>query len=285
MALPEAESRGKRDFAGKNYICVQPGCRAKFPTSSQLKKHSVFHLNERPYLCTYENCAKSFFTIAHLQRHTKSHEKPPKLPKVFNCTYCKGSFKNKFSLRLHEAVHTGNKPLKCDKCDASFVVQSRLKRHMKSHLGYQCTKCSFKADHWSILRKHKTQHRQKCPKCAKKFASSIKLEAHLKKHDEVFTCSYCPRKYNKNYNLMAHMRAAHEGIRHPCPECGKEFPYKQSLLYHQESLHSGKVKPIVSKKRILTAVLLTGYDDISLEEKDQLLQQDKQFRLENPKYR
>lgn len=56
-------------------------------------------------------------------------------------------------------------------------------------------------------------------------------------------------------------------------------------------MHSGETpeetggkKPIVVKKRTLAAVLLSGHDDISPEEREQLFEKDKKFRLENPKY-
>ena len=221
----------------------------------------------------------------------KSHQKPPKVPKAYSCSHCDAKFKRKFNLKVHETVHTGEKPLKCDKCNLGFALRSRLKKHMKIHLGYPCKECDFKAEHWSGLRQHMVQHRQQCPKCCKKFATTATLQSHLIKHEEVFKCPHCPRSYNRTSNLQAHVRAVHENILFSCNECSKKFSFKKSLVEHykkkhvSDSLEPKSNKPTVTKKRKLTSLLLSACDEVPLEEREELLENDKRFRRENPEWK
>lgn len=202
------------------------------------------------------------------------------------CSYCEKVCKTKFDLRVHEAVHTGNKPLKCEVCDAAFAVKSRLNQHMKRHHTYSCTHpgCGFEAEKWSLLRKHLPVHNIKCPLCYSKFKSQASLDKHVLTHESTFPCPQCERQYAKRSNLLSHVKAVHQKLTFKCsvPGCEKEFSFKKSLRQHvkthTERQDKHKSGPSITMRRVVTAAVLSGYDPND-EEKRMTLNQDKAFRM------
>lgn len=249
---------------------------------------------QKPFVCTHpDGCVKTFSTISHLERHIATHDKvsdTPKVLKVYKCSYCDITYRHKFNLRIHEAVHTGNKPYKCDQCEAAFILKGRLKKHSKTHSGYPCAECEFKGETWSALRKHKKSHRKKCPRCHKQFASEIFLQKHLSTHDQnhVFQCSQCSLSYKSSRNLNAHTRAVHDKVKFSCDVCHKQFSFKKSLVQHKAKKHCPGVLTDSTngkrtiKRRKLMAIALSAHENAPAEASEELLLKDKIFRKENP---
>ena len=46
---------------------------------------------------------------------------------------CGKDFRTANRLKLHEAVHTGEKKFPCDNCDKRYASRSKVNRHMKLH--------------------------------------------------------------------------------------------------------------------------------------------------------
>ena len=48
---------------------------------------------------------------------------------------------------------------------------------------------------------------------------------------------------SKKGNLLAHIRAAHEGVKYPCVQCLYQATTKGSLNLHRRSVHEGTKYP------------------------------------------
>ena len=66
---------------------------------------------EKPYLCP-----KAFFASSSLNRHIKTHDCANSLP----CQYCNKNIWNKPDLKIHERMHTREKPFMCSGCARCF---------------------------------------------------------------------------------------------------------------------------------------------------------------------
>lgn len=52
---------------------------------------------------------------------------------LFPWQECSKEFKSEYSLKLHQLIHTGEKPFDCPLCKTAFNRRDKLKRHMLTH--------------------------------------------------------------------------------------------------------------------------------------------------------
>ncbi|XP_050932604.1 zinc finger protein 239, partial [Lates calcarifer] len=208
-------------------------------------------------------CGKHFKRDSYLIRHVdKSH----KGHKAFKCLECGKEFDQRYQLVLHVRSHTGEKPFSCDYCSKTFVQNSSRLAHMRVHTGekpYFCAKCgkSFAtSNHFKFCKMqneckitpekgntdedHKEEKAFKCIECNKEFDKNHQLVRHVRVHtgERPFSCDFCGKTFTQNSNRVVHMRQ-HTGEKpYFCNKCGKRFASSHHLKLCTGTQHKSSSK-------------------------------------------
>ena len=89
--------------------CTQ--CSCKFAFVSWLKQHKYAHMKTNLHKCFYGNCKKLYRWPQDLSRHIAKH-----FDKLWSCTECDMTFKEKRLLKRHVIKHTNVYRYKCKRC-------------------------------------------------------------------------------------------------------------------------------------------------------------------------
>lgn len=163
--------------------------------------------------------------------------------KNYQCSYCQRAFNNKFRLKNHLRIHTGERPFTCKTCNKSFAQPNALKCHIRLHTGEKPYKCPVEScgktftqnttlkTHMAALHIGKMV---KCDKCDKAFTRASYLTAHKRlEHlgQRPYACHICPNRYKQKSHLDHHLEV-HQGVKYTCLICNRKYSKKWSLQVH-----------------------------------------------------
>ncbi|KAL9696284.1 hypothetical protein quinque_015569 [Culex quinquefasciatus] len=251
----------------KEYRCPEESCGKEYTNRTHLNRHIRSNHAEKPvqpanvFRCRHATCGKTFGTDQSMRKH---YELKHVLGKSWSCGECGERFWRKLQLKQHSVKHTGQYPHKCDLCEKGFINLKSLRNHRTTHALHRCDSCPAEFTRWTDLVAHrKLQHATlyQCDVCQAKFPSKKNLKAHAKVHEkrrdgddnqEVFQCPWdgCPKFYDYERNLMAHIRSKHEGThKFVCPVdgCGRSLATRQKLDHHRR-MHESAARSVPRMK-------------------------------------
>ncbi|XP_048868225.1 zinc finger protein 543-like isoform X6 [Brienomyrus brachyistius] len=199
----------------KEKITTQTGCGGGSASGAALSQQmnsvmSSQHLQlQRPADSTQGTMAAGNSFAASKGKMVKTFD-VAKGAKQFSCIQCGKSFNDRFYLKIHRRIHTGERPFSCTQCEKRFYCTSHLIAHQRSHTGekpYKCNECGNSYSYLNSLKLHQQSHTGEKP----------------------YTCDACGKSYSHLNSLKLHQRT-HTGEKpYTCNECGKSYCHLNSL--------------------------------------------------------
>ncbi|XP_073964271.1 uncharacterized protein [Choristoneura fumiferana] len=149
-----------------------------------------------------EHCGKKFITRRLLLMHCRAKHGYEKTDK---CSYCDYRASNAEQVKIHERLHTGEKPYVCGECGAGFHRKSSYLQHVAIHLPektVQCAQCPARFKSVTLMRIHAARHR------APRYS---------------FQCALCDNSFARRRNVARHVQRIHGLPPEPHTICRKKI--------------------------------------------------------------
>ena len=202
----------------------KPSQQEHIQTCEVTEKESFWNAENKNYRCPF--CEKVLRTqhvvwfAGHLQECHTTGGIEKKCKPIFSCEICGKEFKLKSSLKVHQLIHSSERPFKCNICDKSYKISIELKNHMKKHndaFEYSCEFCAKQFKCKKILRYH--------------------LLSHVSEEKKAHTCTECGYKFARKEHLKNHVLTHSESPNFFCDECGAGFKTKEQNRQHIKKHH------------------------------------------------
>lgn len=104
-------------------------CKKEFFTKFQLREHKLIHFEDNPFVC--EQCGSGFRSRTCLNSHVFHKHSSVRKHK---CSDCLKTFKTATQMKVHQRVHTGEKPFLCptELCNYRSTTRGNMKLHLNS---------------------------------------------------------------------------------------------------------------------------------------------------------
>ncbi|XP_060562717.1 zinc finger and BTB domain-containing protein 24-like [Ruditapes philippinarum] len=104
-------------------------CQKEFFTKFQLREHKLIHFEDNPFVC--EQCGSGFRSRTCLNSHVFHKHSSIRKHK---CPDCPKTFKTATQMKVHQRVHTGEKPFLCpvELCNYRSTTRGNMKLHLNS---------------------------------------------------------------------------------------------------------------------------------------------------------
>ncbi|XP_054161282.1 zinc finger protein 135-like [Oppia nitens] len=225
----------------------------RIKSADELKAMKLFDTKKcrqpdgRTYRCPWDGCLKTYRDLSAFYKHRHLHLGTYRCP-VDGCSFVGTS---SVDLKIHQTVHSDDKPYECPDCGKCFSLKKLLNTHRLtkhpdaypdiSFMVCQETGCTYRTKKLSEFNRHKRRHSLPivCPDCGKRFSSNYLLRDHQIRHQssvKQHNCRLCGKQFKTRLYFDRHYRLYHQQMDYHCDYdgCNETFTIKHQYLKHRK---------------------------------------------------